>query len=343
VTGTTTRAVRRARRATWPAPGATRPRWVAVVAAALAVSSVATLPSSSEARRLPFTPLGSVDVSADGGRWVARQSRPLQDRPAGPVEIRDERTGTWTALTDVPAGCTDPTVGGHWLVMRCPGPDPSRPWYPQPRVWDLEAPEHAAVAVRSRLPAGTVPNYDFTGVGRRWIGVRVDDDRDSVTLGMIDWHSGRYIRAPADRRHAVADLDARSGRRELCAPLTRRPWQVDPLGERPRFQDLSYERPYAVEGSGRTFRRIVLRRCGSPRRTVLASCSDTCTPPIIAGGVVAWSDGNRVHALVLRSRRHRTWRLPNTLTAGVWLSMSSRHIYVSTGYDHEWVGRLPPH
>jgi hypothetical protein len=67
-----------------------------------------------------------------------------------------------------------------------------------------------------------------------------------------------------------------------------------------------------------------------------------CSDPVIAGGVVAWIYGRRAEALVLRSGRKRTWRIPSEPGGGPYsLALSRRHIYVFGGYDHAWRGTLP--
>lgn len=287
---------------------------------ALAVALVlAALPATAEARTFHLRPLHGVAASADGGRYVA-----VQRRFGGAVRIRDERTGKRFTLTGVPSGCTEPVVGGRWLMMGCPTVDP--PDYPHPHVWNLAHPDRGAYEVPATLPQGAAPIFHYTGVGRRWVAVTIVENH-YTTRGLVERASGHFIGDPADRRRAVEDLDARSGRHSLCAPLTRPRARYDYPETGPRYEEIAYEHPYAAElRDGR----LVLRRCGTRHVKVLSRCSwSDCTEPVIAGGAVAWAENGRVRAYVIRTKRRRAWWAPHGDSRNVAIGLSRRHVIVN--------------
>jgi hypothetical protein len=311
-----------------------------VAIASLIVASYAGSASAATLRRI-----SDGTVASDAGRYSA-----LRLAVTRRVLVRDETDHTRAALTDVPPGCSAPEVGGRWLLMSCPpAPDPNGAPYPVPRIWDLRSRRPLAVADPSSIySAGAngfwvAPTFHFTGIGKRWVAVAILDSHGVYAERLFDWHAGRTVDDPSETRHRVSDLDAVSGSAPLCAPFARQPIPSDPsdpeVAQLPTyFSPAIFEPPYLVARSRSALR---LRRCETQSRRLITGCGG-CVGLTLAGGTVAWSDGDRVHALVIRSWRKRSWELPrDRQLATPIITVSRRRIFVQPSFNKLWSGLLP--
>jgi hypothetical protein len=291
-----------------------------MVGLALAAVFVFGTTAGLAAARVPrLRPFADGVARTDGRRFVdVVRINPDASTTAG-ESIYDERTG---ARRVVRSGCeAASSLSAGFTVLGCgPVGEPAR-------VWDLA---RNTTQVLAPIPADAEPGSFTTvpAIGARWMVLqRVAYHNDAVFFE--DWRTGQVrTQLPAD---SYPDLDSPRLARRLCRPLRR--GQLVNSYLHPAYQ---YERPYALR-EDRTG--LLLDRCGRTRPRVLASGG---TSGQLGAGIVTWTthrsggahgpERTTLHALILKSGRHLTWRFafpPDRARVSVYIEHTSRAVYVN--------------
>jgi hypothetical protein len=195
------------------------------------------------------------------------------------------------------------------------------------RVWDLA---RNTSQVLAPIPVDIEPDSFTTvpAIGARWMVLHhVAYHNDAVSFE--DWRGGQVrTQLPAN---SYPDLDAPRLVRRLCRPL-RRGQLVNDSGQ----LAYQYERPYAQRQDAAG---LLLDRCGRPTPRVLAPGG---TSGQLGAGVVTWTthrsggaegpERTTLHALILKSNRHLTWRFafpPHRARINVAIEHTRRAVYVN--------------
>jgi hypothetical protein len=294
-------------------------RALRAVGLGLAAVSVFGSTAGLAAARVPaLRPFADGLARTDGRRFVdVVRINPDASTTAG-ESIYDEHTG---ARRVVRSGCEAfSSFSSGFTLLGC---GPSQPV----RAWDLA---RNTTQVLAPIPAAVGPGSFTTvpAIGARWMVLNhVGYHLDAVFFE--DWRSGRVrTQLPAD---SYPDLDSPRLARRLCRPL-RRGQLVNDFGQ-PAYQ---YERPYALR-EGRSG--LLLDRCGRTTPRVLASGG---TSGQLGAGIVTWTthrsggahgpERTTLHALILKSGRHLTWRFafpPERARVSVAIEHTSRAVYVN--------------
>jgi hypothetical protein len=290
-----------------------------VVGLGLAAVAVFGSTAGLAGARVPaLRPFADGVARTDGRRFVdVLRINPDASTTVG-ESIYDEHTG---ARRMVRSGCAAfSSFSSGFTLLGCGVSEPVR-------AWDLV---RNTTQVLAPIPPD-VESDSFTtipAIGARWMLLNHVGYHINVVF-FEDWRSGRVrTQLPAD---TYPDLDSPRLARRLCRPL-RLGRLVNAFGKR-AYQ---YERPYALreEPAG-----LLLDRCGQRKPTVLASGG---TSGQLGAGIVTWathrsggahgSERTTLHALILKSGRHLTWRFafpPKRARVSVEIQHTSRAVYVS--------------
>jgi hypothetical protein len=245
-------------------------------------------------RPLRTTHIGtaSLFIGTDGARFAAW----VGDR-AGETVVYDAATAT-TTRTALPEGCSPQAIGAGTLLAAC-------------TQWPYILPGARLLDLRTGLWREVVPpandavngSLAFVAVGRRWIEAThiAADAAFSVFYSRSD--GSPYAGSTPFGRRLQPDLDGVALRRRLCSPLT---------PSNSAFP-LQFEGRIALDPTTP----LTLRHCGTSHRQVL--CRHWCFTPLLRHRRVLWADDlGRLHVRELRTRRFRTYALPNHSIDGVY-------------------------
>lgn len=243
---------------------------------------------------------GGPPLLGDGGRYVHWISSD------GASTVLDARTGKRRRGL-VPAGCRPEALGSGLLVYACEGADPPE------KIVDLATGRTRDIEGLADFRTSTPEPPRIVGVGRRWVSADIFvTNGGSYQRSYLDWHTGRIVSEAITGRE-IQNLDARRLAEPMCAPFRRPSWD----GERP-FDDLAYQYrgPYGIRVGTPRRNDIVLSRCGSGRRVVLARARGFVPAPgPLRGGIVTWTAEQGIGAYVLRTRHLFRWPgVPTALT-----------------------------
>jgi hypothetical protein len=243
---------------------------------------------------------GGPPLLGDGGRyvfWVASD---------GASTVLDARTGKRkTGL--MPTGCRPEALGSGLLVYACDRADPPE------KVVDLATGQTREIEGLADFRSAADEPPRIVGVGRQWVSA----DVFFTTPGRykrwyLNWHSGRVVSEAITGRE-IQNLDTRQLAQPMCAPFRRPPEDIDV-----RFDDLAYQyrAPYGIRVGAPRSDDVVLSRCGSRRRVVLARARGFVPEPgLMRSGIVTWTAEKGIGAYVLRSHRLFRWSgVPAALT-----------------------------
>lgn len=270
------------------------------LAAAAAVLALLAVPAAAQ----PGPPFHTIGVAAngrgvellllgDGDRYVTWSAND------GTYTVLDAHTGKRRSDL-VPAGCWPEALGSGLLVYACDGAD--RP----ERIVDLASGRTIEIEGLADFRALSFEPPYIVGVGRQWVSANfLEFTGPTYHRRYLNWHTGRVVSGPITGRE-IQNLDTRRLAQPMCAPFTRPPED----NELP-FQDLAYQYRGGYGIRVGTPRRddLVLSRCGSRRRVVLARARPGEYPPVpglFRNGIVTWQAG-RFGAYVVRTHRLFRW------------------------------------
>jgi hypothetical protein len=271
--------------------------------------------------------------SGTGGRTLADGDRYVAWLRHGVVRVLDEQTRTTTAIP-LPAECRPPgALGAGALVTIC-GRDV--------RVLDIATQNWVTVPATETLTGlFFADSVDVTAIGSVWIELFVEVGYHAPAFpAWVERATGRVIGEDPGNLRQYANLDAPALWTTLCAPLRRR---LDPDYD----EEAAYGSPYigptvagnrALEYTDADT--LVVRRCGSTRRTVM-SRSRGWGPAFFAAGRATWIDGQDVRTLDGDPRgrgrvrtydavtgRRGSWPVPGAVNPNTWVVHTRRHIFI---------------
>jgi hypothetical protein len=294
-------------------------RALPVVGLALAAVCVLGATEALAAARAPaLRPFADGVARTDGRRFVdVLRINPDASTTAG-ESIYDEHTRT---RRTVRSGCEAfSSFSPGFTLLGCGLSEPVR-------AWDLV---RNTTQVLAPIPsdAESVSFTTVSAIGARWmllnhVGYHIN------AVFFEDWRSGRVrTQLPAD---SYPDLDSSHLARRLCRPL-----HLGQLVNDSGHLAYQYERPYALRQDPAG---LLLDRCGRRKPRVLAPGG---TSGQLGAGIVTWAthrsgraqrpERTTLHALILRSGRHLTWRFafpPSRARMGVDIQHTSRAVYVT--------------
>lgn len=186
---------------------------------------------------------------------------------------------------------------------------------PVPAVFDLFTRKQKQLrgGAAALAALGTEGIVGVPAIGDRWLQLA----RGERTV-LLHRERGRLLRDPRLSPREVVDLDARSAKRRLCAPLrvpTRGRLRA-PAISRPPFLLLR-----APDGALR------LHRCGEPHARTLSRDPDA--PFTLSARFAAWALGATVRVRELSSGQTHSWRTPRGERVAA-LRTTDRRLYVET-------------
>jgi hypothetical protein len=300
---------------------------------------------------------------ATSDRYLALLTYPDPQTPydSGSIVLRDEKTNT-QKLVVLPDACEPNRApvgfGGPWLVVGCSG---AAHW-----LYNLNSQQWLPVS--AKCPA----DCSFVGVGSYWLKfASTEHSGCSEHCGdfyfLQNLQTGQVEPDPAKPGgRTLDDLNARSGRAPLCAPLHYPTFQNTDLGTR-ELGSFQFSGPFAL-ASGDPYDAIGavyhLERCRSLRVLALKDAS-TNYPPFISSRAVVFSGlrqvdckhrpyglacSNRisVSGLYLHGLRQFTAAFPTTTvppysSPGEVVGLTRRTIYVDAPAPNGalWAATLP--
>lgn len=281
--------------------------------------------ASASAAALRLVARGAVTgygARGDGGHFVA------SELPGGDVEVLDVRSRRRRWLSS-PPGCNLQDMHRGVVLWSC---------Y---RVNDEVSQSGATYDLRTgRLR--TLQAFDAQGssfayyaaVGHRWARIRLVGPGEQV-----DVYRNRLtgeLASPSGGADYVDDLDAPMPMRRLCDGQRRQSYVLEDAVEEPgtAFAPLTVSGTWAATTAPRTTEsgtvRVLLQRCGAPRRVLRVCRVVKCSQPVIADGQVAWTEAlggrTRLVARSLRTGRERSLALSSPFDPVLGLN---GHLYVT--------------
>jgi hypothetical protein len=267
-------------------------RLVGVLAVAAALLGAGAAEATPQPLRTTHIGTATLFIGTDGARFAAW----LDDR-TGETVVYDSVTSKATRVAG-PEGCTPQAIGAGALLAAC-------------THWPYILPAARLLDLRTGLWREVVPpandaangSLAYVAVGTRWIEAihTAGDAAFPVFYSRAD--GSPYAGSRPSGRRLQPDLDRVGLRRRLCSPLT---------PSNSAFP-LQFEGGIALDPTTP----LTLRRCGTSHRQVL--CRHWCFTPLLRHRRVLWADDlGRLHVRNLRTRRSRTYALPNHSIDGVY-------------------------
>ena len=274
---------------------------IAFVPALLLPAATAAAPAVAKPALLRATLVGTGTrvIGSDGARFAAWQGSDVAE-----TLVYDAATRR-TMRVAPPAGCAVTAIGAGALLATCD----SYPLLSSAQVMNLRTGVWRQVVPPASDTSGFTPDRSFVGIGAQWIQARMQDHHSSWSIFHKRSDGTSYAGASPFGAHVQPDLDAAGLRRAICPPITATPEDLPVPESSDGWLPVQLEGRYVLEVLGDP-PHVVLGRCGRSRRQTV--CRTWCFTPTLSHGRVLWADDvGRLHVRNLRSRRARTFVVPN--------------------------------